>query len=87
MYLAIQFPILNEEYHFRGRLGNELATEVVYKAMKLYALNVLAQVEKKIEFDKIVGFNHFDVYSQSGIYWDDSAIVVNGASVKFMIIA
>lgn len=26
-YIAIQFPILNEEFKFQGRLGGELSTE------------------------------------------------------------
>ena len=83
-YIAIQFPILNEEYLYQGRLGNELTTEEGYKAMQLCALNVLAQVENKIGFDKIVGLNHIDAYFQSGTGWDDSPIVVNGASDLFV---
>jgi len=83
-YIAIQFPILNEEYLYQGRLGNEISTEQGYKAMELCALNVLAQVENKIGFDKIVGLNHIDAYFQSGANWDDSPIVVNGASDLFV---
>lgn len=83
-YIAIQFPILNEKYHYQGRLGNELTTEEGYKAMELCALNVLAQVNKKIGFDKIVGLNHMDAYFQSGQDWDDSPIVANGASDLFV---
>ena len=83
-YIAIQFPILNKEYLYQGRLGNELTTEEGYKAMQLCALNVLAQVEKKIGFDKIVGLNHIDAYFQSGSDWDDAPIVANGASDLFV---
>ena len=83
-YIAIQFPILSEEYLYQERLGNELTTEEGYKAMQLCALNVLAQVEKKIGFDKIVGLNHIDAYFQSGSDWDDAPIVVNGASDLFV---
>ncbi|SDW47153.1 Enamine deaminase RidA, house cleaning of reactive enamine intermediates, YjgF/YER057c/UK114 family [Lutibacter oricola] len=83
-YIAIQFPILNEEYFYQGRLGNEIGTEQGYIAMELCALNVLAQVENKIGFDKIVGLNHFDAYFQSEENWDDSPIVVNGASDLFV---
>lgn len=83
-YIAIQFPILNGAYKFQGRLGNEISTEEGYKAMELCALNVLAQVDKKIGFDKIVGLNHIDVYFQSGTDWDDSPIVANGASDLFV---
>ena len=83
-YIAIQFPILNEEYLYQGRLGNEITTEEGYKAMELCALNVLAQVNKKIGFSKIIGLNHIDAYFQSGTDWDDSPIVVNGASDLFV---
>ena len=83
-YIAIQFPILNEEYLYQGRLGNEISTEQGYKAMELCALNVLTQVENKIGFDKIVGLNHIDAYFLSGANWDDSPIVVNGASDLFV---
>ena len=55
-----------------------------YKAMELCALNVLAQVDEKIGFDKIVGLNHIDAYFQSGADWDESPTVVNGASDLFV---
>jgi hypothetical protein len=83
-YIAIQFPIINEEFLFQGRLGNEISTEDGCKAMELSALNVLSQVDKVIGFDKIVGLNHIDAYFQSGTDWDDSPIVVNGASDLFV---
>ena len=83
-YIAIEFPILNEEFKFQGRLGNEITTEKGYKAMELCALNVLAQVDKKIGFDRIVGINHIDAYFQSGEDWDESPNVVNGASDLFV---
>lgn len=83
-YIAIQFPILNDNYQFQGRLGTEISTEEGYKAMELCALNVLAQVHHKIGFDNIVGLNHIDAYFQSGFDWDESPVVVNGASDLFV---
>ena len=83
-YIAIQFPIKNGEYLFQGRLGDGISTDDGYKAMELCALNVLAQVDKKIGFNKIVGLNHIDGYFQAGENWDDSPIVVNGASDLFV---
>lgn len=83
-YIAIQFPILNGDYFYQGRLGKEITTEQGYKAMELCALNVLAQVESKVGFNKIIGLNHIDVYFQSGTDWDDSPIVANGASDLFV---
>ena len=83
-YIAIQFPILNQQYHYQGRLGKEISTEEGYKAMELCALNVLSQVENKVGFDNIIGLNHVDAYFQSEPDWDDSPIVVNGASDLFV---
>ena len=83
-YIAIQFPIRNEEYLYQGRLGDEISTEEGYKAMELCALNVLALVDKKIGFDKVIGLNHIDACYQSGDDWDDAPKVVNGASDLFM---
>ncbi|MDP2162179.1 MAG: RidA family protein, partial [Flavobacterium sp.] len=56
-YVAIQFPIVNEVYFYLGRLGEELTSEEGYKAMEICALNVLAQVDKKIGFDALIGLN------------------------------
>ncbi|MGY6648341.1 RidA family protein [Wenyingzhuangia sp. IMCC45574] len=83
-YIAIQFPILNEDFKYQGRLGNDISTEEGFKAMELCALNVLSQVDKKIGFHKILGLNHIDAYFQSGSNWDESPIVVNGASELFL---
>ncbi len=83
-YVAIQFPIRNEEFLYQGRLGEEISTVEGVKAMELCALNVLAQIDDKIGFDNIVGLNYIDAYFQSGKDWDDSPIVVDGASNLFV---
>ncbi len=83
-YVAIQFPILNENFLYQGRLGDEISTEQGYKAMELCALNVLAQIDQKVGFDHIIGLNHIDAYFQSGNNWDESPNVVNGASDLFV---
>jgi enamine deaminase RidA (YjgF/YER057c/UK114 family) len=82
-YVAIQFPIYNDEYMYQGRLGIDLETADGYKAMELCAINVLAQVDKKIGISKLVGLNHIEAYYQSGGDWDDAPKVVNGASDLF----
>jgi len=83
-YVAIQFPIKNEELKYQGRLGNELTTQQGVQAMQMCALNVLAQIHKKISFDRVVGLNHFDAYYQSSANWDDAPKVVDGASDLFL---
>lgn len=83
-YVAIQFPILNKKFLHLGRLGTDLTTTDGYKAMELCALNVLAQINEKVGFNRIAGLNHIDAYYQSSENWDDSPLVVNGASDLFI---
>lgn len=83
-YVAIQFPILNEKYFFQGILGKELNTHDGYEAMRMCALNVIAQIETKIGFENILGLNHIDAYYRADKEWDESPKVVNGASDLFV---
>lgn len=83
-YVAIQFPINSGIYLYQGRLGNEISTKQGYEAMKLSALNVIAQIEDKVGFENVIGLNHIDAYFQSGNNWDESPEVVNGASDLFV---
>ena len=83
-YVAIQFPVRNERFLYQGRLGGAFTTRQGYEAMQLCALNVLSQINAKVGFDKIEGLNHIDAYFQSGTDWDDSPLVVNGASELFV---
>ncbi|WP_456437729.1 RidA family protein [Psychroserpens sp.] len=83
-YIAIQFPIKNGDYLYQGELGKAFSTEDGYKAMKLCALNAIAQINAKIGFENIIGLNHIDAYYQSSGNWDDSPLVVNGASDLFV---
>lgn len=79
VYIAIQFPIWNGEYLYQGRLG-EISTEDGYRAAQLCALNALAQIDKHVGFDSLVGINHFDAYFQAAPDWDDSPQVIDGVS-------
>lgn len=83
-YIAIQFPIINGEFRYQGKLGSDLSTEDGYKAMELCALNVLAQIHEKLGFEKILGLNHIDAYYRAAQNWDEAPKVVNGASDLFL---
>ena len=83
-YIAIQFPIKDETYLYQGSLGKDLSTEEGYEAMKLCALNVLAQIQAKVGFENVIGLNHMDAYYQSSEDWDEGPTVVNGASDIFV---
>lgn len=82
-YVAIQFPIQNEEYLYQGRLGRELTTAQGYQAAQLCGLNILSQIHKNVGFEHVLSLNHFDAYFQSVADWDDSPKVTNGASDLF----
>ena len=83
-FVAIQFPILDSKYLYRGRLGDDISTDDGYKAMEICALNVISQINKNLGFDKVEGLNHIDAYFQSNETWDDSPLIVNGASDLFV---
>ncbi|MBL4642361.1 MAG: RidA family protein [Flavobacteriaceae bacterium] len=83
-YVAIQFPIVNGNYHYQGRLGDKISTEDGYKAMEMCALNVIAQIEAKVGFENVIGLNHIDAYFLASNEWDDSPKIVNGASDIFV---
>ncbi|NQX91929.1 MAG: RidA family protein [Flavobacteriales bacterium] len=83
-FVAIQFPILDSKYLYQGRLGDDISTDDGYKAMEICALNVISQINKNLGFDKVEGLNHIDAYFQSNETWDDSPLIVNGASDLFV---
>ena len=83
-YVAIQFPISKDKYLFTGKLGKTLSTEEGYEAARLSAINVLAQINKYVGFEKIEGLNHIDLYYQGSKYWDEGPIAANGASDLFV---
>lgn len=85
-FIAIQFPILNGEFKYQGRLGGALSTKDGIEAMELCALNALTQVNAKIGFDKVEGLNHLDIYFQADDNWDDSPKVADGASDLFVLV-
>ncbi|WP_282161538.1 RidA family protein [Ulvibacterium marinum] len=83
-YVAIQFPIWNGEYLYLSRLGRDISTQEGIQAMELCALHVLAQINDKIGFENVLGLNHLEAYFQSVEGWDDSPLVVDGASDLFV---
>ncbi|MBP0905052.1 RidA family protein [Mariniflexile gromovii] len=82
-YVAIQFPIHNGINCHQGKLGKELSTNDGYLAMRLCALNVLAQINQYVSYNKLEGLNHVFAYYRCSNEWDDGPLVVNGASDLF----
>jgi enamine deaminase RidA (YjgF/YER057c/UK114 family) len=83
-YVAIQFPIVGEEYKYLGRFGDTLATQQGYEAAKLTAGNIILQIEKYVGLEDIEGLNHLDIYYQAANGWDEGPKVANGASDLFV---
>ena len=83
-YVAIQFPIQGDKFLYTGKLGKDLSIQEGYDAARLCALNTLAQIDKYVGFDKILGLNHMDLYYQAYEAWDEGPLVANGASELFM---
>lgn len=83
-YVAIQLPIKESKFYFTGRIGKDVTTDEGYQAARLAATNVLAQVQKFVGLDKIVGLNHVDIHYQAADDWDEGPAVANGASDLFL---
>ena len=81
--MAVQFPILDGEFLYRGRLGAELQTADGIAAMQLCALNALAHIDANLAPDNLAGLNHIDAMYLAAGDWDEAARVVDGASTLF----
>ncbi len=85
-FVAIQFPIKENEFLYQGRLGESIDTVEGYEAAKLCTLNILSQLNKHVGFDNIIGLNHLDIYYQQSQNWDEGPKVADGASELFVTI-
>ena len=82
--VAAQFPFADGTLRYRGRLGGELTTEDGYHAAELCALNVLAQIDKYVGFERVLGLGRIEAYMQTAENWDDFPKVLDGASHLFL---
>ncbi len=83
-YVAIQFPVRDGVWLWQGRLGRELSTEDGYQAAEACALNVLAQIDAAVGFERLAGLNRFEAYLQTVEGWDAFPRVLDGASHLFL---
>lgn len=83
-YVAVQFPIADGAFAFRGRLGRELTTEHGLAAAELCALNVLAQIDRFVGFDRVLGLTRVDAVMLTVEGWDEMPKVLDGASRLFL---
>ena|SRR5678815_5185755 len=82
--VAIQLPIHQKNFLYRGTLGKDITTEDGYKAARICAINVLKQVQHYLKDDDLVGLNHVDIMYQCSETWDEAPAVANGASDLFL---
>lgn len=83
-YVAVQLPFAGGKPAFVGRLGRELTTEDGRRAAELTALNVLAQIDRHVGFERVAGLNHVDALMQASGEWDEMPAVLDGASTLFL---
>ncbi|WP_353131109.1 RidA family protein [Parapedobacter pyrenivorans] len=83
-YIAIQFPILNNQPLYQGKLGGDLSTRDGYKALGICALNVLSHLSTISSMDQLVGLNHVEIYYQATETWDEGGRLADGASDLFV---
>jgi enamine deaminase RidA (YjgF/YER057c/UK114 family) len=83
-YVAIQFPVVNGEWRWRGRLGREISTRDGYEAARACAMNVLAQLQLRPGLDRIVGLNRVEASMLVADGWEEFAKVLDGASHLFL---
>ncbi|MFC3416201.1 RidA family protein [Algoriphagus hitonicola] len=81
--VSIQFPIYKDQFRFQGKLGEELTTDDGYLAAQLCSLNVLAQIQKEMGFQRLFSLNHLHLYYRSSEKWDEAPKVADGASDFF----
>ncbi|MBX3359087.1 MAG: RidA family protein [Phycisphaeraceae bacterium] len=79
-YVAIQFPVEGGRARWTGRLGREVTTEDGVLAARLCALNVLAQLDRAVGFERVAGIAHIQGMMQTVDGWGDWAKVLDGAS-------
>ena len=83
-YVAVQFPYRAGQPAYQGRLGRELTTADGYEAMRLCALNVLAQIDRYVGFPRVLGLNMIEAPMQTVEGWGEFARVLDGASHLFL---
>jgi enamine deaminase RidA (YjgF/YER057c/UK114 family) len=84
LYVSGQLPFENGRLALQGRLGWELTTHDGYRAAQVAALNALAQVERSVGFDRLLGLNRIEGYFVAADGWDEFPKALDGASDLFL---
>jgi enamine deaminase RidA (YjgF/YER057c/UK114 family) len=84
LFLSGQFPFIDGQLAYRGKLGQELDIATGYQAARLCAINALAQMHRVLgSCDAVVGIARLEGYVQTAPEFQDHAKVLDGASDLF----
>ena len=84
LFISAQFPIVNSELRYQGRLGDDLSTEDGYQAARLAALNVLSQINAALSgFDRLRQIVRLEGHLRTTPEFREHARVLDGASHLF----
>lgn len=85
LVLSGQFPIVNGELRYRGRVGTELTESQGREAAALAALNVLAQIRAALGgFGRLSTLLRVEGHVASAPDWNNAPRVLDGASDLFV---
>lgn len=81
IYIAGQVCAWNNEYLYKGKLGEEISIEDGQKAARICALNIIAQLKASLgDLDRVVRCVKLNVFVSSTAQFTDQPKVANGAS-------
>ena len=84
LYISGQLPLLDGKLVYQGQVGSELTASEGYRAAELAAVNVLAQIKKKLgSFDHLGKIIRIDGHISSSPDFIDQPKVLDGASDLF----
>ncbi|MCH7675773.1 RidA family protein [candidate division KSB1 bacterium] len=81
IYISGQLPVSDGKLIYQGQVGSDLTLSEGYQAAELAAVNVLAQIKKKLgTFDRLVKIVRVDGHVSSSPDFIDQPKVLDGAS-------
>ena len=81
LFISGQFPLINGQLAYRGKLGGDLDVADGYQAARLCAINALSQVQKILL--SLDGIARLEGYLQTAAGFQEHAKVLDGASDLF----
>ncbi|MGE5216589.1 MAG: RidA family protein, partial [Chloroflexota bacterium] len=77
LFISGQFPLINGQLVYRGKLGRDLDVAEGYQAARLCAINALAQAQKiLLSLDVVAGIARLEGYLQTATGFQEHAQVL-----------